>query len=230
MGLIFLKDGKTIPPELDITGADSTFEWINGQFWLHSDDPKEKPIGIEIDKILDRHLEFFRKSSVQKELFARAIGIKGAFKPKVVDLTGGLLGDSLLFLAAGCEVTTLERNPLIAFLIESSLKNARHPLIQKFHFQKSEARTFLESKPASDVIFFDPMFEDANHKASPKKEMRIFRTLLAGDADAEEVLQLALGSGVKRVVVKRPRLSRELLDKKPLKFEGKSTRYDVYFP
>ena len=86
MGLIFLKDGKTIPPELDITGADSTFEWINGQFWLHSDDPKERPIGIEIDKILDRHLEYFRKSSVHKELFARAIGIKGAFRPRLVDL------------------------------------------------------------------------------------------------------------------------------------------------
>ena len=45
MALIFLKDGKSIPPELDISGADSTFEWINGQYWLHSDDPKENPIG-----------------------------------------------------------------------------------------------------------------------------------------------------------------------------------------
>ena len=229
MGLIFLKDGKTIPPELDITGADSTFEWINGQFWLHSDDPIERPIGIEIDKILDRHLEYFRKSSVQKELFARAIGIKGAFKPRVLDLTAGLLGDSLLFLAAGCEVTAVERNPLIAFLIQSSLKNARHPLLGKFHFQEKEARNYLESSPETDVIFFDPMFEDANHKSSPKKEMRIFRTLLSGDADAEEVLKTALGIGVKRVVVKRPRLSRELLDLRPLRMEGKSTRYDIYF-
>lgn len=230
MPLTFLKDGKTIPPELDIAGADSTFEWINGQFWLHSDDPKEKPIGIELDKILDRHLEFFRKSSVQKELFARAIGIKGSFKPKVVDLTAGLLGDSLLFLAAGCEVTAVERNPLIAFIIQSAIKNARHPLLEKFHFQMMDAKEILKSSPAVDVIYFDPMFEDANHKASPKKEMRIFRTLLAGDADAEEVLALALGTGIKRVVVKRPRLSKELLNLRPVRMEGKSTRYDVYFP
>ncbi len=229
MALTFLKDGKTIPPELDIAGADSTFEWINGQFWLHSDDPKEKPIGIEIDRILERHLEFFRKSSVQKELFARAIGIKGSFKPRVVDLTAGLLGDSLLFLAAGCEVTAVERNPLIAFLIQSALKNARHPLLEKFSFFEGEAQETLRSSPEADVIFFDPMFEDANHKSSPKKEMRIFRTLLSGDADAEEVLTLALGSGIKRVVVKRPRLSRELLNLKPVRMEGKSTRYDIYF-
>jgi len=229
MPLNFIKDGETVTPELDISGTDATFEWINGQYWLHSDDPKEKPIGIDIDRILDRHLEFFRKSSVQKELFARAIGIKGSFKPRVLDLTGGLLGDSLLFLAAGCEVKSVERNPLVAFLIKSALKNARHELLSRFQFVESEAREILSGKPEVDVIFFDPMFEDANHKASPKKEMRIFRTLLSGDSDAEAVLKAALETGVKRVVVKRPRLSRELLDLNPVKFEGKSTRYDVYF-
>ncbi|MFL5784947.1 MAG: class I SAM-dependent methyltransferase [Bacteriovoracaceae bacterium] len=230
MAVIFLKDGKEISPEIHLPGVAATFEWKNGQYWLHSDDPKEKPIGIEVDRILDRHLEFFRKSSVQKELFARAIGIKGAFRPKVLDLTGGLLGDTLLFLAAGCEVTTLERNPLVAFLIQSSLKNAQHPLISKLTFLESDALAFLKTSPSVDVIYFDPMFEDANSKASPKKEMRIFRELLEGDVDAEDTLSRALAVGVKRVVVKRPRLSRELLDKKPVRMEGKSTRYDVYFP
>jgi 16S rRNA (guanine1516-N2)-methyltransferase len=59
--------------------------------------------------------------------------------------------------------------------------------------------------------------------------MRIFRNLLAGDTDAERVLEKALSAGVKRVVVKRPRLSRQLGAGKPLRMEGKSTRYDVYF-
>jgi 16S rRNA (guanine1516-N2)-methyltransferase len=227
MGLVFLKEGEVITPEFELSGTDATFEWKDGQYWLHSDDPKEKPIGIEVDKILDRHLEFFRKSSVQKELFARAIGIKGSFKPKVLDLTAGLLGDSLLFLAAGCEVTAIERNPLVAFLIQSALKNARHPLLAKFHFSEGEGEKFLG--PLYDVVYFDPMFEDANSKAAPKKEMRIFRNLLAGDTDAEGVLEKALSAGVKRVVVKRPRLSRQLGAGKPLRMEGKSTRYDVYF-
>lgn len=230
MALTFLKEGAEVPPEFDIPGTDATFEWINGQYWLHSDDPKEKPIGIEIDRTLTRHLEFFRKSSLQKELFARAIGIKGAHRPGLLDLTGGLLGDSLLFLAAGCEVTTLERNPLVSFLIQSSLGNARHPALSRLKFHPVDAETFLSQGLVPEVIFFDPMFEDVNGKASPKKEMRIFRNMLAGDADAENVLKKAILSGAKRIVVKRPRLSRELGAGRPVPFEGKSTRYDVYFP
>lgn len=227
MALIFLKDGKEIAPEFDISGTDATFEWINGQYWLHSDDPKEKPIGIEIDKTLDRHQEFFRKSSIHKELFARAIGIKGAVRPRILDLTAGLLGDSLLFLAAGCDVHACERNPLVNFLIQSALGNSHHPLLAKLRFSTVDGATMLG--PDYDVIYFDPMFEDANQKASPKKEMRIFRNLLEGDQDAEAVLLKALTCGVKRVVVKRPRKSRELLDRRPLRMEGKSTRYDIYF-
>ncbi len=230
MALIFLKEGAEVAPDFDIPGTDATFEWINGQYWLHSDDPKEKPIGIEIDRTLTRHQEYFRKSSVQKELFARAIGIKGAHKPSVLDLTGGLLGDTLLFLAAGCEVTTLERNPLVGFLIKSALENARHPLLSRWQFLPVDAESFLSQGKIPEVIFFDPMFEDANAKASPKKEMRIFRNILSGDADAEDVLKKAILSGAKRIVVKRPRLSKELGAGKPVQFEGKSTRYDVYFP
>lgn len=229
MPVTFLRNGEAVDPEWDHPEIHATVEWINGQYWLHSDDPKERPIGIEIDPVLNRHLEYFRKSSIHKELFARAIGIKSGIRPRVLDLTGGLLGDSLLFLAAGCEVITLERHPLVAFLIRSAMLNAQHPLMEKWQFHQAEALAFLETDFTVDVIFFDPMFEDANHKSSPKKEMRIFRDLLSGDADAEKVLARARKSGAKRVVVKRPRLSRELSPDVALKMEGKSTRYDVYF-
>lgn len=230
MPLTFIKDGQIIPPEFDLPEVNATLEWREGQYWLHSQEAKERPIGIAVDEILHRHQEFFRKSSVQKELFARALGIKGGFRPRILDLSAGLLGDSLLFLAAGCTVTAIERHPLVGFLIESSLRNAEHPSLKRLQFQKGNAEEFLSPSLDYDVIYFDPMFEDANLKAAPKKEMRIFRELLQGDTDAESVLTKALSSGVKRVVVKRPRLSGELLDRKPLRMTGKSTRYDVYFP
>jgi 16S rRNA (guanine1516-N2)-methyltransferase len=95
---------------------------------------------------------------------------------------------------------------------------------------EADAMKVLEETLNSDVIYFDPMFEDANAKSLPKKEMRIFRELIKQDLDAEKVLQKALGAGVKRVVVKRPRLSRALTEKMALEFTGKATRYDVYFP
>lgn len=204
-------------------------EWINGQFWLHSDNPKERPIGIGIDRELLRHEEFFKKSSIQKELLARAIGIKGSYRPKVLDLTGGMLGDSLLLLSFGCEVWTSERHPVMRFLIESALQNSSHPRLKNFHFLGGDALSLLQNPPSVDVIYFDPMFEDPNEKTSPRKEMRIFRNLVGKDLDAIEVFKEARKVGPKRLVVKRPRLSDFLLEKPSVEYQGKSTRYDVYF-
>jgi 16S rRNA (guanine1516-N2)-methyltransferase len=210
-------------------GQDLTFEWINGQFWLHSDLPKEKPIGIEIDRELKRHEEYFKKSSLQKELLAKAVGVKGPYRPKVLDLTAGMLGDTLLLLSFGCEVWASERHPVIRFLIDSAVKNAQHPKIQQFHFLPGEAMAPLQSLPPVDVIYFDPMFEDANEKTSPRKEMRIFRSLVGSDNDAEKVFKAARKLGPKRLVVKRPRQSVYLMERPGVEYIGKSTRYDVYF-
>lgn len=207
-----------------------TLEWINGQYWLHSDNPQENPIGIEIDKTLSRHEEFFKRSSLQKELLARAIGLKGAHRPNVTDLTAGLLGDSLLFLSFGCEVKAIERHPVIAFLIRSAILNAQHPAVKKLTFCESDAGQFLSENPPTEVLYFDPMFEDANAKAMPRKEMRIFRNVIQEDLDAEAVFAQALKVKPKRLVVKRPRYSRQLSPIKPVEFLGKATRYDVYFP
>jgi 16S rRNA (guanine1516-N2)-methyltransferase len=206
-----------------------TLEWINGQYWLHSDDPKERPIGIQIDQELERHDEFFKRSSIVKELLARAVGVKPGIRPKILDLTGGLLGDTLLFLSFGCEVITLERHPVIAFLIQSALNNAYHPAVNCLTFVPIDAETYLAQKIIPDVVFFDPMFEDANARALPKKEMRIFRSFVGQDQDALNVFRQARELNPKRLVVKRPRLSVELGEVPQIKFEGKATRYDVYF-
>lgn len=210
-------------------GLDLTLEWINGQYWLHSDDAKEKPIGINIDQELGRHEEFFKRASIVKELLARAVGVKSGIRPKILDLTGGLLGDTLLFLSFGCEVITLERHPIISFLIKSSLANAHHSALSRLTFFAQDAVTYLQENPLPDVIYFDPMFEDANERALPKKQMRIFRAFIGQDQDALSVFSLVRKLNPKRFVVKRPRLSVELGTSPQIKIEGKATRYDVYF-
>lgn len=210
-------------------GIDLAFEWKDGQYWLHSDRNEERAIGIEIDRELTRHEEFFKKSSLQKELLARAVGVKGPYRPAVLDLTAGLLGDSLLLLSFGCEVWATERHPVIRFLIESALKNAHHPRVESFHFLPGDALDVLRSPPLVDVFYFDPMFEDANQKASPKKEMRIFRNVIGSDLDAQNVFLEARKLKPKRLVVKRPRHSVTLSEKASVEYIGKSTRYDVYF-
>jgi 16S rRNA (guanine1516-N2)-methyltransferase len=239
MAIIILRDGVKVPTDeaqfselnnfSSKEGIDLTFEWINGQYWLHSDISKENPIGIEFDRELTRHEEYFKKSSLQKELLAKAIGVKGPYRPKVYDLTAGMLGDSLMFLAFGCEVWASERHPVIRFLIQSACENAKHPKCQNFHFLPEEADKVLENPPSVDVFYFDPMFEDASAKTSPKKEMRIFRSLIGKDQDAESVFHKALSQKPKRLVVKRPKQSVELVKKPSVEYIGKSTRYDVYF-
>lgn len=239
MALKLIKDGEFLSTDdvqfFDLNKfstslpSDLVFEWINGQFWLHSDIAKEKPIGIEIDRELSRHEDYFKKSSLQKELLARAIGVKGPMRPRVLDLTAGMLGDSLLLLSFGCKVWATERHPVIKFLIESAIKNASHPKIQNFHFLKGEAMEILQNPPEVDTIFFDPMFEDANEKVSPKKEMRIFRSIVGSDRDAESVFEKALDQKPKRLVIKRPKQSIHLSRQPSVEYIGKSTRYDVYF-
>jgi 16S rRNA (guanine1516-N2)-methyltransferase len=239
MAIKFIKAGEEVSPPENIRELtefaqfrelELVFEWRNGQLWLHSDQKGERPIGLELDRELDRHLNYFKKSSLHKELLARSIGIKGTYRPHVLDLTAGLLGDSLLLLAMGCEVTALERHPVVSFLIESALKNAEHPLLKNFSFIKAEALGFLEASSSLlwDVLYYDPMFEDANEKTLPRKEMRIFRSLVGEDLDATKVFELALMKRPKRLVVKRPRLSRTITTETPLQYVGKATRYDVY--
>jgi 16S rRNA (guanine1516-N2)-methyltransferase len=230
--VVFRRDGDTvIPPEteeLRHLKLSLIFEWQDGQYWLHSDDPKERPIGIEIDEILERHVAYFKNSSVYKEILAKAVGIKTGLRPRILDLTGGLLGDSLLLLAMGCEVMAVERHPAVAFLVKSALENATHPLLSRFKFFYGDASTLLEKRPQTEVIFFDPMFEDANQKSLPKKEMRIFRSMIGEDTDAAEVFKRALEIRPTRLVIKRPRLSMALGVETPLQYVGKATRYDVY--
>ena len=205
-----------------------SLEWLGGQYWLHSDDKKEKPISVQIDKELERHEDFFKSSSLVKELLARAVGVKSGIRPTILDLTGGLLGDTLLFLSFGCEVITLERHPVISYVIKSALDNAHHSALSRLTFLPTDAYTYLSQSPKVDVVFFDPMFEDANEKALPKKEMRIFRSVVGSDEDALSVFKMARALKPKRLVIKRPRLSIPLMENPNITFKGKATRYDVY--
>jgi 16S rRNA (guanine1516-N2)-methyltransferase len=239
MGLKLIKDGiqsaATTPEELRLADycqlhqLDVSLEWIQGQYWWHSNRLGENPIGVNIDQELQRHHNYFRQHSIHKELLARAIGVKASHRPEVIDLTAGLLGDSLLMLSFGCQVLAVERHPIVSLLIESALNNAHHGALERFEFLPSDGLTVLSDQDLTQkTLYFDPMFSEVNDKALPRKEMRIFRELVGKDLDAENVITSILSRPYKRLVVKRPRLAVELAPGVSIKFEGKATRYDVY--
>lgn len=174
------------------------------------------------------------------QTIARAIGIKqGKPVPSILDATAGLARDSYVFACLGCNVTLLERSPVISALVKDGIERAslnvefNDILKQGFTLHNCDALEYIQSiekdnKP--DVIYLDPMYPDKKKSASVKKNMQILQKLLGHDMDTAEVLSAALGKAMKRVVVKRPKGAPELkIDHPPtLSYESKSTRYDVY--
>ncbi|MEI8055380.1 MAG: class I SAM-dependent methyltransferase [bacterium] len=174
-----------------------------------------------------------------KQLIAKAIGIKSGIRLTVLDTTTGLGVDAFLLASLGCNVVMLERSPIIWALLRDGLgrfkKNALVKNI-KMELYCLQAQNYLIEiihtkikKP--DVIYLDPMYPERQKAALGKKTMRVLHELVGADNDATELLTLALQCANKRVVVKRlsyaPNLS---LIKPNLKFSANgSCRYDVYF-
>jgi len=176
-----------------------------------------------------------RRVSVGNELLARAIGVTGNKKPIVLDVTAGLGRDGFVLATLGCDVTLVERSPVVAAALQDALQRAladskySQLKIQLIH---ADAISYLQQlKIFPDVIYLDPMYPHRTKSALVKKEMRILRELVGEDADAPDVLRLALQRAKHRIVVKRPRLAVPLGDLKPHhSIEGKQHRFDIYYP
>jgi 16S rRNA (guanine1516-N2)-methyltransferase len=175
------------------------------------------------------------------QLIAKAVGLKAGFKPPVYDMTAGLGGDAFVLASLGCQVTMVERNPVVHALLADGLARAKAfaedqdaellETIQRMQLVQANAVEWLRQTDEKllSVIYLDPMFPERKKSASVKKEMRAFHSLVGDDADAGELLSAALAAVEHRVVVKRPRLAPSIDDREPsLKLEGKSSRYDIY--
>lgn len=177
-----------------------------------------------------------KQSRSGKELLAKAVGIKGPYKPTIIDATAGLGRDSLILAYLGCQVLMIERSKKIFERLEKTLEQLSQDLDlhQKMQLQliHSDAIDYLSQlKPTDypDVIYLDPMFPERRKSALVKKEMRLLRDIVGEDPDAPALLAIALKRAKKRVVVKRPRLAPVLGDQEPsFVIKGKSQRLDVY--
>lgn len=58
------------------------------------------------------------------ELLVKATKVKGRENLRVIDATAGMGEDSLLLAAAGCEVTLFEQDPVIAALLQDTMRRA----------------------------------------------------------------------------------------------------------
>lgn len=170
------------------------------------------------------------------QTLTRAIGLKGGARPRVLDATAGLGRDAFVLATLGCAVVMLERDPVIAALLADGLRRARldpelGPWIdQRLRLVPGDACALLPSlNPAPEVVYLDPMFPERRKSALVKKEMRVFRQLVGEDPDAPQLLALALGVALRRVVVKRSKQAPVLAGPPPdLSLQGNTIRYDIY--
>ncbi|TCP13583.1 16S rRNA (guanine1516-N2)-methyltransferase [Crenobacter luteus] len=170
---------------------------------------------------------------------ARAVGLKGAATPSVVDATAGLGRDAFVLASLGCAVTLIERSPVAAALLDDALERASRddttaPIAARMtlvHADAAEWLSTLAEDARPDVVYLDPMFPDTGKSAAAKKDMQAFQSVIGDDLDADRLLVAAVAAAKKRVVVKRPRLGAPLAGvARSGELPGKSTRFDLYAP
>jgi 16S rRNA (guanine1516-N2)-methyltransferase len=170
-----------------------------------------------------------------KDLIAKAVGVKGSYRPTVLDATAGLGQDAFILASYGCEVRMYERSPVIYALLEDGLRRARadktlSDIVGRMSLSHGDAKLILstlsqDEKP--DVIYLDPMYPESGKTAAKRKEMRFFRELVGDDLDVQEVFEAALGTALNRVVLKRP-LKAPTFAKPSHVLAGKTVRFDIY--
>ena len=170
------------------------------------------------------------------QMIARAVGIQPGVRPTVLDATAGLGRDAFVLAQLGCSLTLIERQPVIAALLEDGLQRASNdvevaPIVGRMRLMPGDAIALMLAWAGEppQVVYLDPMFPHRDKSALVKKEMRLFRPLAGDDADAPALLEAALDLASHRVVVKRPRKAPPIEGRMPgYVLEGKSSRYDIY--
>jgi 16S rRNA (guanine1516-N2)-methyltransferase len=201
------------------------------------EDVKKKLGSLKIDFLNGKLAYRLRHLKNQKQLLARAIGLKPNFKPIVLDATAGLGSDGFILSQLGCPVLLLERSPIIFLLLRDALKRAlnhSNSLPPSIKIINVDALIYMKKiivgmQAPPEIIFLDPMYPDSNKSALVKREMRFLRQLVGDDNDAPKLLKLGLTCAKQRVIVKRPRLSNYLAEIKPHhSLLGKQHRLDIY--
>ena len=178
------------------------------------------------------------------QLIAKAVGIKGHFRPQITDLTAGLGADAFVLATLGCSVTCVERVPVIFQLLQDGLKRANDlgdmglkEIMARMTCYHQDSMDYINQlETPAEVVYLDPMFPERGKAAQVKKAMVAFQSIVGKDRDAGQLLVAALNKAKYRVVVKRPRKALTIAQQYPelalpepgLVLSGKSSRFDIY--
>jgi 16S rRNA (guanine1516-N2)-methyltransferase len=160
---------------------------------------------------------------------------KPARHSAVLDMTAGLLQDSLILARCGYQVTALERNEALYKIAQNALarfteETGFQDTSARIQHLLTEATEWMADRPY-DVVYLDPMFPEREKSAAVTKEAQLLqRHERPAEASEEQLLlKQALAIASKRVIVKRPLHAPFLAEQKPsFSDKGKAIRYDIY--
>jgi 16S rRNA (guanine1516-N2)-methyltransferase len=173
-----------------------------------------------------------RKSEGKKQGLVRACKPNAGIK--IIDATAGWGKDAAILASFGAEVLMLERNDIIATLLEDALSRRTESDLaaMRLSLKIGDSVTYLNTlshEEYPDVIYIDPMHPERSKSALVKKEMQVLQSLIGPDLDVVELIQLARTRVKQRVVVKWPQKGGTLL-KPDASIGGKTVRFDIYCP
>ena len=193
----------------------------------------QKPLSFHID--IHKVIKQLRTFPAPKQgAFNQALGKKTR---SVIDATGGWGGDTLLMCIQGYQVTIIERNPVMALLLEDAMARLSRTgwahdndvFIPKVINQNAIDYFKASNDLNVDCVYLDPMFPPKKKKsAAVNKQMQLLQWLVGADHDASQLLASVATCGAKRAAVKRPDYAKPLYAKPSTQFSSKLVHYDVY--
>ena len=197
---------------------------------LHDRTSRQRPLRLDFAELLRQ-----RGAATARSPLGRASGIRQTQPKSVLDCTAGLGRDGFMLGSLGASrVQLIERDPVVAALLEDALRRARADgavprWVESVSVARADARDWLARRPfAFDVVYIDPMFP-AGRRALAGRELQFLQRLLPSDrpSDGEELIGAALETGCARVIAKRAK-HQPAIDRPTFAVPGRSFRFDVY--
>lgn len=195
-------------------------------------------LALVIDDFKPLYADFSISTWQKRRDAGKKQGLVRACKPmkgmRIVDATAGWGRDAAVLASFGAAVIMLERQPILATLLEDALdrQDEHSKRVLNLKLQFIDSFDFLHALTESDypdVVYIDPMHPERQKAALVKKDLQILQQLIARDDRALDLLELAKSKVKNRVVVKWPQHLEPLL-KPNITIPGKTVRFDIYFP
>ncbi len=207
----------------------SRLQYIDGKLTLCSGDMN---LYGDFSQLIPR----LKINNLNGEMLIKAAKLKGMdHTPIAVDMTAGLGEDAFLLAGAGCKVIMFEQDEVIASLLEDAIKRGKEiveikDVMDRMTLIKGDSIEGVKSLDIiPDIVYLDPMFPQRQKSGLIKKKFQIIHELEKPCSNGSDLLNAAISTKAKKIIVKRPQKGENLVDIKPnYTISGKAIRYDVY--